>query len=86
MQLTVIREGNFCISKLCGFGVTFGSVEAQCGDRREPKEYFEMVPKQSTVNRGTATGGPPHPGGRGPRHLSCISGCQLGPKYKGSQY
>ena len=62
VQLTVIREGNFWTSELCRFGGTFGSVEAQCGDRREPKEYFERVPKQSTVNRGTGTG-VAHPGG-----------------------
>ena len=51
MQFTVIREGNFWTSELCRFGDTFGSVEAQCGDRREPKEHFERVQKQSTVNR-----------------------------------
>jgi len=73
VQLTVIREGNFWTSELCRFGGTFGSVEAQCGHQRRPKEHFERVPKQSTVNRGTnrgrgtlpryPPGGPP--GGRG---------------------
>ena len=75
MQLTVIREGNFWTSELCRFGGTFGSVEAQCGHQRRPKEHFERVPKQSTVNRGTGTrvGDPPGRGG----HLSCIRGAQL---------
>ena len=73
MQLTVIREGNFWTSELCRFGGTFGSVEAQCGHQRRPKEHFERVPKQSTVNRGVCRG----PGGGGGRHLSCIRGPQL---------
>ena len=75
MQLTVIREGNFWTSELCRFGGTFGSVEAQCGHQRRPKEHFERVPKQSSANKGTGRGGPPGEGG--PRHLSCIRGAQL---------
>ena len=76
MQFTVIREGSFWTSEFCRFGNTFGSVEAQCPDRREPKEYFERVPKQSTVNRGTGRC-VPHTAGGGPRHLSCNRGRQL---------
>ena len=48
IQLAVLREGNCWASKLCRFGVDFGSVEAQCGHQREPKEHFERVQKQST--------------------------------------
>ena len=77
MQLTVIREGNFWTSELCRFGDTFGSGEAQCWHQRRPKEHFERVPKQSTVNMGTARGVPHPPGGGGGRHLSCIRGAQL---------
>ena len=77
VQVTVIREGNFWTSELCRFGGTFGSVEAQCGHQRRPKEHFERVPKQSTVNRGVSTRVPHPPGGGGGRHLSCIRGAQL---------
>ena len=51
VQLTVIGEANFGTSELCHLGVTFGCVEAQCGHQREAKEHFEMVQKQSTVNK-----------------------------------
>ena len=66
VQLTVIWEGNFWSSELCRFGGTFGSVETQCSHQKRPKEYFERLQKQSTVNRGISTS-PPPPGGRG-RH------------------
>ena len=72
VQLTVIREGNFWTSELCRFGGTFGSIETQCRHQRKPKEHFERLQKQSTVNRGPHT-----PGGGGGRHLSCIRGAQL---------
>ena len=70
VPLTVIREDSFWTSELCRFGGTFGSVEAQCGHQRRPKEHFERVPKQSIVNRGTGTrggtrGDPPGRGGAG---------------------
>ena len=76
VQLTVIREGNFWTSELCRFGGTFGSIETQCRHQRRPKEHFERLQKQSTVNRGTATVGTLR-GGRGDRHLSCLGGAQL---------
>ena len=80
MHLTVIREGNFWASELCGFGGTFGSVETQCKHQRRPKEHFKRLQKQSTVNRGTATGGGTpgwtSRGMGGGRHLSCIRGAQ----------
>ena len=50
--------------RIVPFWDTFGSGEAQCGHQRRPKEHFERVPKQSTVNRGTKTRGG-FPGGRG---------------------
>ena len=78
VQLTGIREGNFWTSELCRFGGTFGSVETQCSHQRRPKEHFERVPKQSTVNRGTGR----DPGGD-PRYLNCAA---EGTKYKGNQY
>ena len=58
VQLTVIMEGDFWTSELCRFGGTFGSVEAQCGHQRKPKEHFERVPKQSIVNRELPRGSP----------------------------
>ena len=73
VQLTVIREGNFWTSELC----PFGGVEAQCGHQRRPKEHFERVPKQSTVNMRISMSLPHPPGGGGGRHLSCIRGAQL---------
>ena len=63
VQLTVIREGNFWTSELRRLGGTFRSVEAQCGHQRRPKEHFERVPKQSTVNMRIGT--PPPPRGEG---------------------
>ena len=43
----------------------------------EPKEDFERVPKNDTVNM-TTEGGVPHPpGGGGGRNLSCLRGPQL---------
>ena len=79
MQLTAIKEGNLWTSELCCFGDSFGSVEAQCGHQRQPKQHLKWIQKQSTVNRGTKTqalGGPPG-GKRGGRHVSCIRGAQL---------
>ena len=66
VQLTVVREANFWTSKLCRFGDTFGSVESQCGHQREPKEYFERIQKQSSVNRGTGASAPSSGGCEGP--------------------
>ena len=47
----------------------------------EPKEDFERVPKNDTVNMRTEGGAPPGvphpPGGGGGRHLSCLRGPQL---------
>ena len=50
----------------------------------EPKEDFERVPKNDTVNmrtnRGVPPGSPrgsPFPGGGGGRNLSCLRGPQL---------
>ena len=37
VQLAVIKEGHFWTSKLCPYGITLGSVDAQCGHQREPK-------------------------------------------------
>ena len=71
-----------------------GSVETQCSHQRRPKEHFERVPKQSTVNRGTATGGGPSPGtpsgegrGEGGQAFELYLGSTAeGTKYKGNQY
>ena len=45
-----------------------------------PKDDFDRVPKNDTVNMRTARGPRDSSGGGGGRHLSCIRGAQLKPQ------
>ena len=46
----------------------------------ELKEHFDRVPQKDMVNMRIYRSLPPHPGGGGDRHLSCLGGAQHRPQ------